>query len=80
VGYPSGVGQFFNRDRLFALQIGGNNPPFVRTSQSQRPLPGQPDSSVGSGSAFGTGFGGASVGGETFPTCPIAAVEPDCSA
>jgi carboxypeptidase family protein/TonB-dependent receptor-like protein len=26
----AGVGQFFNRDRLFALQIGGQNPPFLK--------------------------------------------------
>jgi len=62
----TGVGQFFNRDRLFALQIGGNNPPFVKnfTDPNGRFLdsltvPSSP------GSAFGAGFGGASVGGET---------------
>ena len=62
----AGIGQFFNRDRLFALQIGGNNPPFVKnfTDPNGRFLdslnvPSAP------GSAFGTGFGGASVGGET---------------
>lgn len=67
----SGIGQFFNRDRLFALQIGGNNPPFVKnfTDPNGRFLdslnvPSAP------GSAFGTGFGGASVGGETSPNMP----------
>jgi hypothetical protein len=67
----SGIGQFFNRDRLFALQIGGNNPPFVKnfTDPNGRFLdslnvPSAP------GSAFGQGFGGASVGGETSPNMP----------
>ena len=67
----AGVGQFFNRDRLFALQIGGNNPPFVKnfTDPNGRFLdsltvPSNP------GSAFGAGYGGASVGGETNSNMP----------
>jgi len=67
----SGVGQFFNRDRLFALQIGGNNPPFVKnfTDPNGRFLDSLTVPSA-PGSAFGTGFGGASVGGETSPHMP----------
>jgi hypothetical protein len=67
----SGIGQFFNRDRLFALQIGGNNPPFVKNFTDPHgrfldslTVPSAPNS------AFGTGFGGASVGGETSPHMP----------
>jgi len=67
----TGVGQFFNRDRLFALQIGGNNPPFVKnfTDPNGRFLDSLTVPSA-PGSAFGTGFGGASVGGETSPHMP----------
>ena len=67
----TGVGQFFNRDRLFALQIGGNNPPFVKnfTDPNGRFLDSLTVPSA-SGSAFGTGFGGASVGGETSTNMP----------
>ena len=67
----SGIGQFFNRDRLFALQIGGNNPPFVKnfTDPNGRFLDSLTVPSA-PGSAFGTGFGGASVGGETSPHMP----------
>ena len=67
----AGAGQFFNRDRLFALQIGGTNPPFVGnfTAPNGRFLdslnvPTQP------GSAFGVGLGGASIGGETSNQMP----------
>jgi len=67
---------------LFALQIGGNNPPFVKNFHNPNgrfldslTVPSAP------GSAFGTGFAGASVGGETSPHMPNSlAVEPDCSA
>jgi hypothetical protein len=67
----AGGGQFFNRDRLFALQIGGTNPPFVGnfTDPNGRFLdsltvPTQP------GSAFGVGLGGASIGAETSNQMP----------
>lgn len=60
----AGAGQFFNRDRLFALQIGGQNPPFLKnfTATNGRFL----DSvTPPTNSTFGAGYGGASVGGET---------------
>jgi len=67
----AGAGQFFNRDRLFALQIGGTNPPFVSnfTDPNGRLLdslnvPSAP------GSAFGTGLSGVSIGGETSNQMP----------
>lgn len=66
----AGAGQFFNRDRLFALQIGGQNPPFLKnfTATNGRfldsinpPTSGCPANCP----TFGAGYGGASVGGET---------------
>jgi len=65
----AGAGQFFNRDRLFQLQIGGANPPFVKnfTSTNGRFL----DSlNVPANSSFGASYGGASVGGETTNQMP----------
>jgi Carboxypeptidase regulatory-like domain len=67
----AGGGQFFNRDRLFALQIGGTNPPFVGNFADPNGrfldslnVPTQ------SGSAFSTGLGNASIGAETTNQMP----------
>ena len=69
----AGVGQFFNRDRLFALQIGGNNPPFLKnfTDNNGRFLDTLPDPNNAATqptacqpNCFGAGYGGASVGGD----------------
>jgi carboxypeptidase family protein len=76
----AGAGQFFNRDRLFALQIGGNNPPFLGNfvDNNGRFLDSlnQPMGKDSKGNflcfpnCFGTGLGGASVGGETSNQMP----------
>ena len=68
----AGVGQFFNRDRLFALQIGGNNPPFLSnfTATNGRFLDSLTQPAACSPTCFGTGLGGASVGGETSNQMP----------
>jgi hypothetical protein len=73
----AGVGQFFNRDRLFALQIGGQNPPFLKnfTDSQGRFLDVDPNTPAGQPSAcapncFGAGFGGANIGGETSNQMP----------
>ena len=73
----SGVGQFFNRDRLFALQIGGNNPPFLKnfTDSHGRFLDVDPNTAAGqptfcAPNCFGAGYGGANVGGETSNQMP----------
>jgi hypothetical protein len=76
----AGAGQFFNRDRLFALQIGGNNPPFLGNfvDNNGRFLDSlnQPMGKDSNGNflcfpnCFGTGLGGASVGGETSNQMP----------
>jgi len=64
------VGQFFNRDRLFALQIGGQNPPFLKNFSASNgrfldsinaPTFGCPNNCP----TFSNGFGGANRGGET---------------
>lgn len=67
----AGGGQFFNRDRLFALQIGGTNPPFVGnfTDPNGRFLDSL-NVPTQSGSAFSTGLGNASIGGETSNQMP----------
>ncbi len=67
----AGGGQFFNRDRLFALQIGGTNPPFVGnfTDPNGRFLDSL-NTPTQSGSAFSTGLGSASIGGETSNQMP----------
>ncbi len=66
----AGGGQFFNRDRLFALQIGGTNPPFVGnfTDPNGRFLDSLTPPSAGP--AFSTGLGSASIGGETSNQMP----------
>ena len=74
-----GVGQFFNRDRLFALQIGGQNPPFLKnfTATNGRFLNAQPDPANAATqptacapTCFGAGYGGANRGGETSNQMP----------
>ena len=66
----AGGGQFFNRDRLFALQIGGTNPPFVKnfTDPNGRFLDSLTPPTAGP--AFSNAFGGASIGGETSNQMP----------
>ncbi|MGB4785184.1 MAG: carboxypeptidase regulatory-like domain-containing protein [Candidatus Acidiferrum sp.] len=66
----AGGGQFFNRDRLFALQIGGTNPPFVGnfTDPNGRFLDSLTPPSAGP--AFSTGLGSASIGAETSNQMP----------
>src|SRR5712692_9778181 len=66
----AGGGQFFNRDRLFALQIGGVNPPFVGnfTDPNGRFLDSLTPPSAGP--AFSTGLGSASIGAETSNQMP----------
>ena len=68
----AGAGQFFNRDRLFALQIGGNNPPFLGnfTQTNGRFLDSLTQPTACAPTCFGTGLGGASVGGETTNQMP----------
>jgi len=68
----SGIGQFFNRDRLFQLQIGGNNPPFLSnfTATNGRFLDSLTQPTACAPTCFGTGLGGASVGGETSNQMP----------
>src|SRR5712664_776995 len=67
----AGGGQFFNRDRLFALQIGGTNPPFVGnfTDPNGRFLDSL-NVPTAAGSAFSTGLGNASIGSETSNQMP----------
>ncbi len=75
----AGAGQFFNRDRLFALQIGGQNPPFLKnfTATNGRFLDVLPDPANATTqptactpNCFGAGYGGAIVGGETSNQMP----------
>ena len=71
----AGAGEFYNRDRLHALQIGGQNPPFIanfnsvngngRFLDSTAPPP-----ACGTGPCFGTGLGNASTGNETTNQVP----------
>jgi hypothetical protein len=64
----AGGGQFFERDRLYTLQISGSNPPFIgsfsstngRFLDSLTPPPG----CLGSASCFSTGLGFPSIGNE----------------
>jgi Carboxypeptidase regulatory-like domain/TonB-dependent Receptor Plug Domain len=73
-----GAGQFFNRDRLHALQIGGSNPPFIqnftdltgngRFLDNTNPTLGC--TSSGAAGCFGTGLGLPSAGNETSNQVP----------
>jgi len=73
----AGAGQFFNRDRLYALQIGGANPPFIgnfTTSNGRfidtitQPGACAPPATVNG--CFGQGLGNAAIGGETSNQMP----------
>lgn len=66
----AGAGQFFNRDRLFALQIGGNNPPFLKNFVGNNGRFLNSLTPPSGGGAFSAGYGGASVGGENNNNMP----------
>ncbi len=68
----AGAGQFFNRDRLFALQIGGSNPPFVGnfTTTNGRFIDTIAQPGACAPNCFGTGLGNAGIGGETSNQMP----------
>jgi len=67
-----GAGQFFNRDRLFALQIGGANPPFIGnfTTTNGRFIDSITQPGACAPNCFGTGLGNAAIGGETSNQMP----------
>ncbi len=67
----AGVGQFFNRDRLYTLQISGSNPPFIGnfSSTNGRFLNVDPTTAAGQPAAcapncFSTGLGHPSIGND----------------
>jgi hypothetical protein len=74
----AGAGQFFNRDRLYALQIGGANPPFIgnftttngRFADSIAQPGACAPNGVHSAGCFGQGLGNAAIGGETSNQMP----------
>jgi carboxypeptidase family protein/TonB-dependent receptor-like protein len=68
----AGAGQFFNRDRLFALQIGGSNPPFIGnfTTTNGRFIDSITQPGACAPNCFGTGLGNAGIGGETSNQMP----------
>ena len=67
-----GAGQFFNRDRLYALQIGGTNPPFVGNfgSSNGRFIDSIAQPGACAPTCFSTGLGSPSIGGETSNQMP----------
>ena len=69
-----GAGQFFNRDRLHALQIGGSNPPFVQNftdlTGNGRFLDNTNPTPACAANCFGTGLGLPSNGNETSHQVP----------
>jgi len=72
-----GAGQFFNRDRLYALQIGGANPPFIGnfTTSAGRFIdninqPGACAPPATATGCFSQGLGNAAIGGETSNQMP----------
>ncbi len=67
-----GGGQFFNRDRLYALQIGGSNPPFIGnfTTTNGRFIDSITQPGACAPNCFGTGLGTAAIGGETTNQMP----------
>jgi len=67
-----GAGQFFNRDRLYALQIGGANPPFIGnfTTTNGRFIDSITQPGACSPNCFGQGLGNAAIGGETSNQMP----------
>ncbi|MGB7846142.1 MAG: carboxypeptidase regulatory-like domain-containing protein [Candidatus Acidiferrum sp.] len=64
----AGIGQFFMRDRLYTLQISGQNPPFVSSfsSTNGRFLDSltAPPACLGSANCFSTGLGFPNYGNE----------------
>jgi len=68
----AGAGQFFNRDRLYALQIGGANPPFIGnfTSTNGRFIDSIAQPGACAPTCFGQGLGNAAIGGETTNQMP----------
>jgi hypothetical protein len=75
----AGAGQFFNRDRLYALQIGGTNPPFVGNFGSSngrfldsitQPGACATDPVHNPAGCYSTGLGSPSIGGETSNQMP----------
>jgi len=69
-----GAGQFFNRDRLHALQIGGSNPPFIQNftdlTGNGRFLDNTNQTPACGTNCFGTGLGLPSAGNETSNQVP----------
>ena len=67
-----GAGQFFNRDRLYALQIGGQNPPFIGnfTTTNGRFIDSVTQPGACAPNCFGTGLGTAAIGNETSNQMP----------
>jgi len=68
----AGAGQFFNRDRLYALQIGGANPPFIGnfTTTNGRFIDSINQPGACTPNCFGQGLGNAAIGGETSNQMP----------
>jgi hypothetical protein len=68
----AGAGQFFNRDRLYALQIGGANPPFIGnfTTTNGRFIDTITQPGACAPNCFGQGLGNAAIGGETSNQMP----------
>jgi hypothetical protein len=68
----AGAGQFFNRDRLYALQIGGANPPFIGnfTTTNGRFADSITQPGACAPTCFGQGLGNAAIGGETSNQMP----------
>jgi len=64
----AGAGQFFERDRLYTLQISGSNPPFIGSfsSTNGRFLDSlaAPSACLGAANCFSTGLGFPSIGNE----------------
>jgi hypothetical protein len=68
----AGGGQFFNRDRLYPLQISGSNPPFVGnfTSTNGRFLDSLTQPLACAPNCFSTGLGFPNIGNETNDHAP----------
>jgi hypothetical protein len=62
----AGVGQFFDRDRLYTLQISGSNPPFIGnfTSTNGRFLDSLTQPAACAPNCFSTGLGFPTIGNE----------------
>jgi Carboxypeptidase regulatory-like domain len=74
--FRAGVGQFYNRDRLWPLQIAGNNPPFNPSFSSPgsngRFLDSTAQLPACSPTCFGTGLGSPNIGQSTANQSPNA--------